>query len=65
MKTKKVKVLRAFFYNRTTQKVGAVVDLPLLFANECIAANKAASVEEEPAGVPAEDPKGGKPKSGK
>jgi hypothetical protein len=45
MATKSVRVLRSFFYNRTPTKPGDVMDLPLPFALELIAATKAEAVE--------------------
>jgi hypothetical protein len=45
MLTKKVKVVRAFYFNREIQKKDAVVELPSLFASEMIAAKKAEAIE--------------------
>jgi hypothetical protein len=54
MATRKVQVLRSFYYERTAMKVGDTVELPALFANELIANNKAqAVIEPEKAAEPA------------
>lgn len=61
MKTRTVRVLRAFFIDRNPVKVGAVLDLPETFALELIAAKKAEPAEkpeEKPAEKPADDGKG-------
>jgi len=47
MQTKKVKVLRAFYFQGKEIKVGEVTELPRVFALEMIAANKCTAVEEE------------------
>ena len=49
MKVMKVKVLRPFYFNRVVQKKDAVVELPEIFARECISAKKADVCEEAPA----------------
>lgn len=41
MTTRKVLVLRAFYFNREIQKQGTVVELPGVFASEMISAKKA------------------------
>ena len=57
MKTKKVTVLRAFYFNRAVQALGSVVELPSVFADEMIAAKKAEPFYEQPPAVPAPSPK--------
>lgn len=62
--TKRVEVLRAFFYRGVSQKVGSTLDLAPQFAAELAAANKvrivvAAPAEPAPAKQP-EKPRGGK-----
>ena len=56
---KKVRVVRAFYYERKPVKVGEVVELPHIFALEVCASNKAVMVEDtpEPAAKPAAAPK--------
>lgn len=41
MTTRKVLVLRPFYFNREVQKQGTVVELPGVFASEMISAKKA------------------------
>lgn len=65
MKTAQVRVKRAFFYNGEPTKVGAVLEVPAVFAAELIAAKKAERVSDEPAKTdkpqePAAKAKGGK-----
>lgn len=45
----KVRVLRAFYYERELQKVDKVITLPRTFAAEVVASNKGAFVYDEPA----------------
>jgi len=45
LQTQKVRVLRTFYFDRKAQKVGAVVELPKIFAIEVRAANKAEFVD--------------------
>ena len=45
MKTMRVKVLRPFYFNRTVQKLWAIVELPAVFALEMIAAQKAERID--------------------
>ncbi len=52
MKTKKVTVIRAFYFNREIQALGRVVELPSVFADEMIAAKKAEPCYEQPPAVP-------------
>lgn len=62
MKTMTVKVLRPFYYQREVQKLGAVVELPAVFATEMIAATKAERHEETapPAAPPVKEKSKGK-----
>ena len=46
--TRRVKVMRAFYYKSEPIPVGAIVDLPVIFAKEMCAANKAVFVKDEP-----------------
>lgn len=52
MQTRKITVVRPFYFNRLVQKKGQIVELPSLFAGEMIAAQKAAPYDE-PAAEPA------------
>lgn len=49
MTTRKVHVLRPFYFNREVQKQGTVVELPGVFASEMISAKKAEPYLEPPA----------------
>ena len=57
MKTKKVTVIRAFYFNREIQALTRVVELPSVFADEMIAAKKAEPFYEQPPAVPASSAK--------
>ena len=46
VKTRKVRVIRAFYFDRTVQAKGSIVELPNVFASEMIAAQKAESFDE-------------------
>lgn len=46
MKVRKVKVVRPFYFNRQVQAAGQVIELPDLFALECLASKKVEPVEE-------------------
>lgn len=46
MKTRKVKVVRPFYFERKVRERNCVIEVPALFAIEVIAANKAEAVEE-------------------
>ena len=46
MKTKQVRVLRAFYFNSAPTKVGDIVEYSQPFAQELIAANKAEAYEK-------------------
>jgi len=47
LQTQKVRVTRMFYFDRKPQRVGDVVELPKIFANEVRAANKAEFVEDK------------------
>lgn len=49
MTTRKVLVLRPFYFNREVQTQGTVVELPGVFASEMISAKKAEPYMEPPA----------------
>lgn len=48
MKVMKVKVVRPFYFERKVQAAGQVIELPELFARECLAAKKVELVEDLP-----------------
>lgn len=61
MQTQRVKVTRAFFFERKPLAVGTEVDLPLIFAREVIASNKAERVDGKQETTPASRAKEQKP----
>jgi hypothetical protein len=56
MQTQKVRVVRAFYFNREALAVNSEHELPALFAREVIAANKAVAVSGEARTAPAPKP---------
>jgi hypothetical protein len=58
MQTKRVRVLRAFMYNREPTKVDSILELPLPFALEVIAAKKAEAILDKPAATAGPDDDG-------
>lgn len=60
MKMVKVKVKRSFYFNREPQPANAIIELPELFARECVSAKKVEMVEDASAAtVKTADPAAG------
>jgi hypothetical protein len=63
MQTKRVRVLRAFMYNREPTRVASTLELPLPFALEVIAAKKAEAILDKPAATATGPDDDGKPQA--
>ncbi len=53
METRKIRVLRSFFYNRTPQPKGAILELKAMEAAAYVSSNQAEYIKETPPPQPA------------